>query len=307
MNYINKYYETVELCNGAHNKKDVQGWKTLYEFGITSSNIDFDYRVFKKNDKIVIAFSGTDMDRINDLKNDVNIMFRYNNIPSQYGDAERLYRKVKLKYPNAKIEFTGYSLGASIANLLSHRTGLPSYALAPIGSKFIVNSYPQYFKFNDSNIVTYGRMKDLLFAENLLIGNQSGKIIILPNISEIKNIAENHYLHCFRKEEIYQAKPYKKEILPENKYINFKNKNTVGNMYSSQIFSPMSFINDTLKSGFKMLDNVGKSTNNIYQKSIYNGLGSKNINNGKYINNVTRYARFTKTNPNDFDNIPEIN
>ena len=129
MTNINKFKETLDLCNGAHNKRDVQGWNTLHEFDNSSQNKDFDARVYKRGNRIVIAFAGSDVGRKNDLRNDYNIMLKKASIPSQFGDAERLYNQVKSKYPNANIEFTGYSLGGSIANLMSHRTDLPSHAL----------------------------------------------------------------------------------------------------------------------------------------------------------------------------------
>ena len=50
MTNINKFKETLDLCNGAHNKKDVQGWNTLYEFDNSSSNKDFDARVYKQGE-----------------------------------------------------------------------------------------------------------------------------------------------------------------------------------------------------------------------------------------------------------------
>lgn len=193
MENIKKYVETLDLCNGVQNKNDVRGWNTLYEFDNTSSNKDFDARVYKQGNRIVLAFAGTNLIRANDVLNDISIWNskHYQHIPSQYGDAERLYNLVRAKYPSAEIEFTGYSLGASIANLLSHRTGLASYALAPVGSKNIARAYPDYFKYDDSRITTYGRMGDFLFNQNLKYNNQSGKIVILPDLN--KNERGNFY------------------------------------------------------------------------------------------------------------------
>ncbi len=157
MTNINKFKETLDLCNEVHNKKDVQGCHTLHEFDNSSQNKDFDARVYKQGNKVVIAFAGTNMHSKNDKVNDIAILNPLNHIPSQFGDAERLYNQVRTKYPNANIEFTGYSLGGSIANLMSHRTGLPSNALAPIGSEHIAKAYPQYFPYKGENISTYGR------------------------------------------------------------------------------------------------------------------------------------------------------
>ncbi len=78
------------MCNGAHNKKDVKGWNTLHEFNNSSPNKDFDARVYKQGNRVVIAFAGTYMNRKNDKLNDLAIFNPLNHIPSQFGDAERL-------------------------------------------------------------------------------------------------------------------------------------------------------------------------------------------------------------------------
>ncbi len=202
-----KYKEIIEFSSSLHNNKDVNGWTTLHEFDKSSKNKAFDARVYKQKDRIVIVFAGTNMNSLNDIKNDLNIMY-FMNIPSQFGDAERLYNQVKSKYPNAKIEAMGYSLGGSIANLLAHRTGIKSTALAPIGSKHIANAYPQYFKYGDANIITYGRKGDALFYNN--IDNQSGNIYIIPDLpkSFSNEFSAQHLLHNYTEYNIYQAKPY---------------------------------------------------------------------------------------------------
>lgn len=156
------YKDLIEVLDAAHNKKDIKGWQTLHEFDNSSKNKAFDARVYKQGDRIVIGFAGSNLGTLSDWYNDATISFGFN-IPSQYYDAERLYNLVKQKYPNAKIESTGYSLGGTISNLLSHRTGIRSTALAPIGSKHIAEKYKDYFKYGDSNITTYGRKGDAFF------------------------------------------------------------------------------------------------------------------------------------------------
>lgn len=103
---INEFEETLKLCFGAHFNKDVKGWETLSEFDKYISNPDFNAKVYKKGNKVVIAFAGSDTKREDDLKNSINfILFPYK-IPSQYEEAEYLYTKVANKYHN--IEFVGY-------------------------------------------------------------------------------------------------------------------------------------------------------------------------------------------------------
>ena len=211
----------LDFLDGAQHNKNIYGWKTLHEFDNISRNKDFNFKVYKKNDRIVIVFPGTDIHSINDIYNDIAIM-RNGISPylySQFSDAENLYNNIKARYRNSKIESTGYSLGGSLSNLLSHRTGIKSNALAPIGSKHVANSYPKYFKYDDSNITTYGRKGDSLF--NLNINKQSGNIYIIPDLPKgySNEIAAQHLLHNYNPYDISQAKittPLPKKFIPSN-------------------------------------------------------------------------------------------
>jgi len=311
MSNINQLKEMLDLCNGAHNKRDVNGWTTLHEFDNSSKNIDFDVRVYKQGNRIVIAFAGTNMNSKNDKLNDVAILNPLNHIPSQFGDAERLYNKVKSKYPNANIEFTGYSLGGSIANLMSHRTGLPSTALAPIGSLHIANAYPQYFPYKGNNITTFGRKKDYFFYNN--INKQSGNIFIVPDLSEEQinkfELAPQHLLHNYSPYQLYQAQSYKNNI---------EKTQIFGDITNSRIENTTK-LNRTQLTGFASPvtnltpEKIGVLSSffdfpTVYQlpQEIYNyGLEDKtpvNI----YNNNVMQYARFPKVNNSYYQNIPDI-
>ena len=221
-----KYQETIALCTGAQKNTNVKNWNTLSEFDNTSKNKDFDAKVYKQGNRVIIVFAGTNIYRQNDLRNDNAIM--NGKIPAQYGDAERLYNLVKSKYGNCNIEFMGYSLGATISNLMSHRTGLPSHAIAPIGSKHIADSNKDYFKFDDSKIVTYGKMADGFFRYPLINKKQSGTIILLPDLKTNqkgyldKNI-ENHYLHNYMPEQFSKSKVFDINRLSEKLIQSIKN------------------------------------------------------------------------------------
>ena len=123
-------YESLKFCDGAQNKKDVPNWTTLHEFDNSIKSKSLDIRVYKQNNRIVLAFSGANLTQIKDDRDALKILYS-NNIPKQYFDAENLYKLVKYKYPKASIEFTGYSLGGTYSNLLAHHTGLSSIAIAP--------------------------------------------------------------------------------------------------------------------------------------------------------------------------------
>lgn len=116
---LNKYKEILKLCTGTQNNKDVDGWETLKEFKHTWSNLAFNYKVYKKDNNIVIALAGTNLFSQNDLRNDWAIWNNndYKHIPSQFGEAERLYNRVKLKYPKARIVFVGYTPKYNYTNI----------------------------------------------------------------------------------------------------------------------------------------------------------------------------------------------
>ncbi len=212
MSKLNEYSELLDLCNGAQHRKDVRGWQTLREFDRASENKDFNAHVYKKGNRIVLTFAGTYWTDFNDLHNDFYIIDLLNMamIPFQYGDAERLYNQVRAMYPDAQIESMGYSLGATISNLLSHRTGIKSTVIAPIGSRHIAEAHPQYFRYGDSNITTYGRIGDFLFYNNF--DKQSGNIYIVPELSGVKTLVPfaGHLLDNYRPYDIYQAKLHKR-------------------------------------------------------------------------------------------------
>jgi hypothetical protein len=201
MNNNQKQDEMLNLCKGAQNKKDVQGWNTLRQYYNTSPNRQFDATVYQKGKTIVIAFAGTQLNPIhpNDVNNDRAIA--QTKIPAQYGDAQRLYEQVKKDHKGMDIQFTGYSLGGTLANLLSHYSGKPSTAFAPIGSKHIAQANPDHFKYDDSNIKTYGLKGDWLFESNL--DKQSGEVHMadsLPNKNDPLNshLIENYTSETFK-------------------------------------------------------------------------------------------------------------
>lgn len=95
MKNIISYKDFYEILDSTQNKKTLRGWQNLHEFDRTSPNKDFDARVYKRGNKIVICYAGSTS--LNDYKNDGIILL--SKIPSQYYEAERLYNIVKNKYP----------------------------------------------------------------------------------------------------------------------------------------------------------------------------------------------------------------
>ena len=212
MTNMNKYKEILDFHYGVQKNLEIKGWIPLDDYNNLLNKSALDARVYKKDDRIVIAFAGSTSP--NDYKKDADILI--GKIPSQYFVAENLYNAIKKNYPSAKIESTGYSLGGTLSNLLAHRFGIESNALAPIGSKNIVNKHRDYFTYDDGNITTFGRKGDMFFNAN--INSQSGKIYIMDDIpsdmAKFPAKVDNHYLHNYNPYDLYNAKPWNKQGQP---------------------------------------------------------------------------------------------
>ena len=203
MDKFKKRKEFLDFCDATQHNKDVAGWETLSEFDRTISNKNFNAKAYKQNNRIVIAVAGSK--GIPDYFNDVQIYGGF--IPNQFRDLEKFYDQIKTKYPNAQIESVGYSLGGTLSNLLSHRTGIKSTALAPIGSLNIVKNNKKYFPYDDRNITTYGRKNDGLFKN--VIKTQSGTIYTIPDVPKDmqSGMTPNHYLHNFNPADLMNVQP----------------------------------------------------------------------------------------------------
>ena len=186
--------DIFQLIYGVQNNEDRPGWTTLHEFDNIATSKDFTAKTYKRGNTIVISLAGSTT--LDDAKNAIDIMFS-NEIPAQYWDAKAYYKIVRKKYPNANIEFTGYSLGASLANLLSLHTGLPSSVIAPVGSKHIAESNKKEFTHDDSQIKSFGRKTDSLFNMNL--NKQSGQVYIIPDLEVNRFSSNNLYNNLNRK------------------------------------------------------------------------------------------------------------
>lgn len=127
----------------------------------------------KNIDTVTIAIRGTD-DR-HDIFSDRQMT--KGKIPAQFYDADKLYYYVQKKYPHSNIEFTGHSLAASTANLMSLHTGRPSTGFEPYGTGKIIKKHPELFN-KDADITNYGRKGDWIFQANS--NYQPGKTYILP-------------------------------------------------------------------------------------------------------------------------------
>lgn len=97
--------------------------------------------------------------------------------PSQQKEALDLALYAIGKYKNAVIEATGHSLGASMAQLVSAKTGIRATTFNAYGTADILKSKGfTEEQIKNMNIKNYGNPKDLVFGVN--ISKQPGKTYI---------------------------------------------------------------------------------------------------------------------------------
>ena len=144
--------EYAQLANRVYDRKDIRNKMTLPE-GVTELEWQDDakwtgfsagvYQVAENH--IVISFTGSNEELIEDfLLNNIPIGLGYSG--PQVEDAARLTFKVMEKYPNAKIEFTGHSLGGGLASMMAILFNKKAYVFDPAPFKSTIMSYKEIFQ-----------------------------------------------------------------------------------------------------------------------------------------------------------------
>lgn len=141
--------EYAQLASRVYDRKDIRNKMTLPE-GVTELEWQDDdkwtgfsagvYQVAENH--IVISFTGSNEKLIEDfLLNNIPIGLGYGG--PQVEDAARLTFKVMEKYPNAKIEFTGHSLGGGLASMMAILFNKKAYVFDPAPFKSTIMSYKE--------------------------------------------------------------------------------------------------------------------------------------------------------------------
>lgn len=123
MNEIIRHEKYKELCKHVY-QNDIKNCPkdTIPLYVHENKKNGFFARAYKYQDRIVIVFRGSELDKFNgditDGRNDFNMGLR-GKIPDQAHDAciftEEIKQIMKTKYPNYKLDLTGHSLGGSLA------------------------------------------------------------------------------------------------------------------------------------------------------------------------------------------------
>jgi len=97
------------------NKNVGGGWE------LDKVNSKVDSKVFVKDNNVVIAFRGTS--NLKDVKDDISIVTGRENKNKRWKKARKLVDKMNDKYEGYKIYITGHSLGSSLAEFSTRRSG----------------------------------------------------------------------------------------------------------------------------------------------------------------------------------------
>lgn len=84
-------------------------------------------KVFKNNDKLTIAYKGTDIDNLSDLRADAAILTGLRTFDPKFKRAIELFDDVKIKYPESQISVTGHSLGGQLSHHVAGNRDTHSY------------------------------------------------------------------------------------------------------------------------------------------------------------------------------------
>jgi len=148
----------------------LRSWDMVHRIPETRNG--FEGQIYKKGNDVVVVYKGTDFDNSRDVLNDLTMSS--GSMPAQQADAHALLLYAQQKYPNANIQVTGHSLGGSLAQIESAKTGVPATTFNAYGTgKILQNEGYSTQQIKDMNIKNYGNPKDPIFNSNVF--NQPGK------------------------------------------------------------------------------------------------------------------------------------
>lgn len=113
--------EMKALAQGVYKGNETSIPKEWIKVSEYDQKSGFHGEAFYKDGKVVIAMRGTEKEDPKDIANDLAMAMK--KLPNQYVDAQKFYEKVRKDFPNQEIIFTGHSLGGSLAQLMSNKTG----------------------------------------------------------------------------------------------------------------------------------------------------------------------------------------
>lgn len=152
----------------------LNGWQMVYKEPETKNG--FEGQIYQKGNNIVVVYKGTNQTK-DFFNSDIPMGVGYS--PKQQEDAHNLFLKAQSMYKdkNVNIEVTGHSLGGSMAQIESARTGVHATTFNAYGTGNILKR--EGFtneEISTMNIKNYGNPKDPIFNSNSM--EQPGRTFI---------------------------------------------------------------------------------------------------------------------------------
>jgi hypothetical protein len=187
------YRKILIDANTYAGKENIDGYKPFY----TDANPKTGYYgrayINQKTKTIIIAYKGSDPVSKKDWIDNNLSMKVLNKTPKQFSDAEKFYYDVRNKLgnniKNYKINFVGYSMGGTLAELMGAKYGNETVTFNSYGAAQINDAVIKY----TDNIINYGNTDDFVF--NMKNTTHVGKnIYTKPQTLKKQNCIKNHTL-----------------------------------------------------------------------------------------------------------------
>lgn len=133
LDYAQLAYESYN--NGASGIAAQNGWNRMDRI---SKDSGFQADVYRKGDRIVIAYRGTDTNSGVDWKANASALLNPLAAPEQYNQALDLVDDVRERFPDAAISLTGHSLGGGLASYAGYKRSIPTVTFNAARNRYSV-------------------------------------------------------------------------------------------------------------------------------------------------------------------------
>ena len=189
-----KYHEVLKQAAGYSYEKGnlaPEGYKVIKS--VDNKDTGFHAEVLAKGNDVIVAYRGTTLASIKDIKNDYAMARK--NIPAQATDAIKVYDQVKQDYPNSEVTVTGHSLGGSLSQIVSSVRGCEAVTFNAYGTK---DMFKDPASIKEDNIVNYVNEMDGITMVNG--ENHVGEIYSVPNIAQDSRFSIKYKDNCHQLE-----------------------------------------------------------------------------------------------------------
>ena len=164
-----EFHEELRQCSiSAYNpyEKGIPKGYKLVAVSKVDPSTGFAAIALLKDDKVIISFRGTELDKDDniDFKNDIAMALK--NLPGQFKCAKDFVKTIESnpKLKNKNITLTGHSLGGSLAQLIGAMYGYNTVTFNPYGTKNILDKYN--LRYKEDNIINYCNRHDVITTIN---------------------------------------------------------------------------------------------------------------------------------------------